>query len=357
MNELQKILLTLWTACTCLFGFSQNIVPNYGFESASGVPGGLGQWSLCQEWNNVGSLTADPDYYHVSGSGSGDLPVTPAAIINPRSGNAIMGFMVFNKFQADFREYLSIQLTEALVPGQKYLVSFFVSNGEVTATSNAGIGVSEMGVHLSVNSPVQTGNGVLAETPQHAVSGILYDRNWRKVQFTFLADAPHSFLTVGVFKPDSDIQFAEVEGDHPNIGYYFVDDFIVRMVQDNMEIPGVEPGTGDVVDDTERNNGPTVRPTGDLPFYIPNSFTPNNDGVNDVFGPIINHMDGYELSIFDRWGSLVFQTTNCKQGWDGKSKGNEAESGLYVWQINYHERGLNDDKQVRSCRGSVNLLR
>ena len=62
-----------------------------------------------------------------------------------------------------------------------------------------------------------------------------------------------------------------------------------------------------------------------LTYYVPNSFSPNNDGINDVFKPITNAVDPeyYHLMIFNRWGEMVFETKDSKQGWEGDYKGGE----------------------------------
>ena len=68
-------------------------------------------------------------------------------------------------------------------------------------------------------------------------------------------------------------------------------------------------------------------------IYTPNAFTPNNDGINDVFLPIINGFDSEKFSmfIFDRWGNLVFESQNLNLGWNGlSSKNEECSSGIYV---------------------------
>ncbi|MGY6561913.1 MAG: T9SS type B sorting domain-containing protein [Luteibaculaceae bacterium] len=59
--------------------------------------------------------------------------------------------------------------------------------------------------------------------------------------------------------------------------------------------------------------------------FIPNAFTPNNDGVNDIFKPVVRGADIYHLEIFDRWGNKVFETRDTNRGWDGKNaKGSEV---------------------------------
>lgn len=71
-------------------------------------------------------------------------------------------------------------------------------------------------------------------------------------------------------------------------------------------------------------------------IWVPNAFTPNNDGVNDYFTPYLeNVLLDYHLYIFNRWGKLVFETDNLHRGWNGYYKGKPAETDSYTWRIDY----------------------
>jgi gliding motility-associated-like protein len=76
----------------------------------------------------------------------------------------------------------------------------------------------------------------------------------------------------------------------------------------------------------------------DFGIYVPNAFTPSNDGLNDVFRPKGFGIVKYELNIFDRWGERVFHTTTFEEGWDGTFQGRKGnliiEEGVYTWIIN-----------------------
>lgn len=67
-------------------------------------------------------------------------------------------------------------------------------------------------------------------------------------------------------------------------------------------------------------------------FYIPNAFSPNDDGINDNFGLLGScNIFEYKLIIFDRWGNLVFKTTKPSDYWDGKYRGVTMSVGIYVY--------------------------
>jgi gliding motility-associated-like protein len=94
----------------------------------------------------------------------------------------------------------------------------------------------------------------------------------------------------------------------------------------------------------------------DFEIYVPNAFTPDGDGMNDVFRVVA---DGYriediELRIYDRWGGLVFESSGIENGWDGKKAGKDCPVGVYVYKIVYSVDGV-AGKQERV--GTVMLVR
>lgn len=71
-------------------------------------------------------------------------------------------------------------------------------------------------------------------------------------------------------------------------------------------------------------------------LFLPNGFSPNDDGINDLFKPGYEcEILSYQLKIFDRWGAQLFQTTDIEQGWNGKRNGSRLTPGVYVWWIDF----------------------
>jgi gliding motility-associated-like protein len=70
-------------------------------------------------------------------------------------------------------------------------------------------------------------------------------------------------------------------------------------------------------------------------FYIPSAFSPDKDGLNEVFVPVGRGVDRneYHMIIFDRWGRLIFKTDSMDEGWDGTMDGQRAPSGVYTYRI------------------------
>ena len=71
-------------------------------------------------------------------------------------------------------------------------------------------------------------------------------------------------------------------------------------------------------------------------LYVPNVFSPNIDGANDFFLPATNCiLEDYTFSIYNRWGQLLFQTTNPSEGWDGRTKNEFVAHDTYIYAIEY----------------------
>jgi gliding motility-associated-like protein len=101
-----------------------------------------------------------------------------------------------------------------------------------------------------------------------------------------------------------------------------------------------------------------IEVTGAMSVYLPNSFTPNGDGLNDEFGPVTNNVDRlfFTFRVFDRWGQIIFETNNPNEWWDGtvRREDRTVRPGHYVYQI------LTRDvfhRQVREYTGEFHLIR
>ena len=91
------------------------------------------------------------------------------------------------------------------------------------------------------------------------------------------------------------------------------------------------------------------------PLSMPNAFTPNGDGKNDIFRiPPSITIPLFNFSIYNRWGQLIFYTTNPGEGWDGTVNGQPQPTGAYVWVIEYEDLIAN---KRAVAEGSVMLIR
>jgi hypothetical protein len=92
-------------------------------------------------------------------------------------------------------------------------------------------------------------------------------------------------------------------------------------------------------------------------FYVPNAFTPNGNGNNDAFGPSFTNIvsDHYNFYVFDRWGNIVYHTTDIYGKWDGtwQNKGDMVQQDVYVYKIQFTDNMGKDHETI----GSVTLIR
>ena len=96
---------------------------------------------------------------------------------------------------------------------------------------------------------------------------------------------------------------------------------------------------------------------GELIYYVPNSFTPDGNMFNNIFSPILTdgiELNTYHLTIFDRWGELIFESFNSELGWDGTYKNRLAMNGIYVWKISFE---TTDSNEIKNIVGHVNLMK
>lgn len=95
-----------------------------------------------------------------------------------------------------------------------------------------------------------------------------------------------------------------------------------------------------------------------LLLHMPQVFTPNNDGLNDTFGPVATGVKntGYHLIIWNRWGEVVFETKNPDEQWNSlvKNSGRICPDGRYHWQLQAQAISLGEDLELA---GSIFLIR
>jgi len=95
----------------------------------------------------------------------------------------------------------------------------------------------------------------------------------------------------------------------------------------------------------------------DIAYKLPNAFTPNGDGINDLFFGVGNaeEAEAFYLSIWNRWGELIFETTDANEGWNGQkyNTGKLVPNGVYVVTVRY----VNYEEEVTNLKGFVTVVR
>jgi len=92
-------------------------------------------------------------------------------------------------------------------------------------------------------------------------------------------------------------------------------------------------------------------------YWVPNSFTPDSDEHNQLFGPIMTEgfdVNDFTFLIFDRWGEIIWESHDPNFKWDGTYNGNMCQDGAYIWKIQFNVLG--NDGRVENY-GHVTILR
>lgn len=131
---------------------------------------------------------------------------------------------------------------------------------------------------------------------------------------------------------------------NPNYTYADTGQFQVQLIVSNL---------ADCMDSAVH----TLRVIPEVAYFLPNAFTPNYDGVNDIFVGTgrFEYITNFQLTIWNRWGELVFQTNNPTEGWNGKKNnmGAQISPGVYVYKVDYENP---QGKKVEQ-KGFVTLIR
>ncbi|MFC2100629.1 gliding motility-associated C-terminal domain-containing protein [Bacteroidota bacterium] len=89
------------------------------------------------------------------------------------------------------------------------------------------------------------------------------------------------------------------------------------------------------------------------PLFVPSAFTPDGDGLNDVFKPVGTNVIEFSMKIISRTGFVVFESNDLNNGWDGRIKGNYGPTGVYLYQIRY----IDEMEKAYSINGQIYLHR
>jgi gliding motility-associated-like protein len=366
-----------------------NLVPNPSFELLDTCPTSSGEIQYCLHWFQPNDPAHFPsgstDYFNTCSVNSG-VPSNYAGFQFARTGLAYAGICPFFSVAApnDSREYLEVKLDSALKVDTKYCVSFFASLGNKTRNP-----IDLLSAYFSPDSAIYSSvsYSYFPVIPQisNPTGKLLADTlNWMEVNGTFVANGGERFMTIGNFYPGSMTHY--IIYDSNTISYYYIDDVSVS------EAPTANTGItrdsicpGDMVNlgvpskagfiyqwfpitglSSANISNPKASPTQtttytlvvsetccstcsdtarvtiyvkDCPATItpPNVFTPNADGINDVWLPVLtkeSEITSYHCSIFDRWGAKLFDSDKPLQGWDGRDQtGVSCVDGVYYYVI------------------------
>lgn len=300
MRAYQKIVIFFAFYAPIGICFSQNIVPNPGFELNSGCPNAIND--ITKFANNWVVYDPTPDYFNTcAGISSLDIPGNFAGW-QYASGNAYCGAYVYIEpgvSPANNREAIGSQLTTPMVIGQKYYVSL-----KVSLANNSRFSINNIGLlftttpYCSMYSPPPTvcpGSSPEIGTPNFAhiySSSVISDTlNWTVIQGTFVSDSIYSYVTWGNFFSDS-LTTAVDRGGPAVQTYFYVDDICVSTDSATCWI------LSSIQD--EKNSKLNVK-------IFPNPF--QNETIVEFDNPLKNI---YTLKLYNSLGEIVFSLTDIK---------------------------------------------
>ncbi|OWY25080.1 tandem-95 repeat protein [Sphingobacteriales bacterium UPWRP_1] len=213
---------------------AQNLVPNSGFENFTNCPASLNSIENADDW--VSATDGNPDYFNICADGiSGvDVPANFYGVQQPLDGNGYAGFLAYSPDNS--RDYVSIQLTEPLIPGKAYCVSFHISLADFTYFA-----VENIGLYFSSSAVNVTNGGLfLGYTPQIVNTfGPITDKTdgWVTISGTYTASAPYQWITIGNFASNAnsnvqDLTVPGITGPLATQAYYYLDEVVVTQLPD-----------------------------------------------------------------------------------------------------------------------------
>jgi gliding motility-associated-like protein len=292
-----------------------NLVPNPSFEEYSQCPDDQGQIAYAIGWTD-GISTFGSEYFNSCSSNIlSSVPQNAVGFQQPNSGNAYSGFFVFTDNTIS-GENLQTHLSTTLVKNKKYCIEFYISLAD-----NSSYYINNIGCYFT-NDPLNvTVPSLSIYTPQYTnTTNSLNDSNgWAHFTGDFIAVGGEEYLTIANFQSFSEIDTVFIGfplGVNQKQCYFYVDDVSVICCD----------------------------PTGCDEIIIPNIFTPNSDGINDIF-QIEFLPANSKLAIYSRWGNQVYQSDNYQNNWDGQNH----SPGVYYYILTL--------PSGNTKKGTVTLLR
>lgn len=384
-----------------------NLVQNPSFENFSSCPNAQSQIKLATGWDTLkAGGGGTPDYFNACDfSTAFSMPYNLFSFQYAKTGQGYSMIILYYTISQDNREYIQTKLTKKLSPNKTYCVS-----AQVNLNNFSNLAIDQIGIYFddgTVNSmPGTVINGVIPQIASPIGSFITDTLNWTKIQGTFIANGTEEYLTIGNFNTDA---LTNTDTLQTGIGYYalyYIDD--VSVVEINSKAnAGTDAlicngdsafiGTNEEALDCHwfSNNiqiaqsaGIWVKPTTNQQYIIkqdvcgnisydtvqvtikdidcnpvinseiPNTFTPNGDGINDIWhfnlgtDVILNG-----LEVYNRWGNLIKKLEIDNSNyilWDGRTtSGEPCNDGIYFYVLKYTDA----KGEIQNKKGYISLFK
>jgi gliding motility-associated-like protein len=282
---LKKLITILFLLANHYIGAQVNLVPNPSFEEYSQCPNFYGQIDYLSSWYSANNT---PDYFNECGITPASVPTNFAGNQFAHSGYGYIGIGTYDGI-LNTREMIGVKLNQSLVSNKYYCIGLYISLGEAFKYAS-----NNIGVYLSNNTIILT-NYQFDIIPNINFQQIVLDStSWVYIQGYYKAIGGEDYITIGNFFDNNNTELDIIKESSTPFAYYYIDDVSVVECE--------------------------------VPIKIPDVFTPNEDEFNPVF-KIENLLPQSNLTIYNRWGSQVYQSNNYQNNWDGENH----PSGVYYY--------------------------
>ncbi len=371
-------------------GAQSNLIPNPGFEEYHECPTFLSDFNgVVKFWFTPSAGT--PNYYNVCGKNPEvGVPNNYFGVKASISGAAYVGIMTSNAF----REYISVPLTAPLRAGQAYRLSLYTSVIQNNGCTSTGLDILFSTTLPNVDLQ---GTNIMATPSLTAIIDYANDR-WVRTELCYVAKGNEKYLTIG------DLQYpaAHHTCKDGNNSYYFIDEVTLQPLPPILK-KEVQYSACNQTFPFELNGAMIASITQDIDQYewlwdgvfkqhkriiekpgfyklfvaspdcvqseyqvqildqdcnhnlfMPNIFTPNDDGLNDVVKLNMRGIEFEKISIINRLGQVVFESKSSDFQWTGQLGSTPLGSGVYVYVITYW---VKTSGRYSQKTGSITLVR
>lgn len=301
----------------------QNLVPNPSFETGSPCDDSyiISTIEHCDDWFDAFSSV---DWFSncYCGNIATDFYCPPNIFYGnsvAHTGNSFIGFVPYYE-NTDYSEVPGVKLIEPLKADSAYCISIWVKNSYNHDTDYHIYNFDCVFLNDTTGNLQDPSNPFPQQfsfTPQSNLNNAERTNDWVELKGDYIAIGGESYLLFGVLNKNQNFYNLGDNSTPEERMYYFFDDIsIYQCDKDSIANPSV---------------------------YIPNVFTPNNDGLNDYYELNFKNIKSLKVTIFNRWGNVVAEFDGLTSKWDGNfSNGQRASEGVYFVKVSGIDRLDND---------------
>lgn len=304
--QVRGSILLVWWELLPLLVFSQNLVPNPGFEQMNDCTIDLMDHPIegfIADWFTFNYSQNTVDVLHTC------IPIpelqppnTIRGYAYPHTGEGMIGLCYVQ--ETSYREVASVRLNEPLKQDSAYCVSFWTTNSRI---ENMDYWAMPLGISFTADTitPFQIANN----DPQVSSGSLLLDQHaWIEISGYYIAQGNEEYLNIGFFGQHiTKYQEYPYDPGGSRVPFYFFDDVSVT--------PCNKDSLFSVI------------------LELPNVFTPNGDTANGVYTIRQHNLQRLDIQIHNRWGNVIRTYDSLTEVWDGRDQnGNDVPEGVYFIQ-------------------------